>query len=280
MTINETEYPVLQTVNSKYFDKVWCDVDAGWIKMKFNSWGAYIHAWNNWHDVSRPKWGDYVIITPEASCKNYNATQQRHFIRAVDEKRDNATMTITCKTEAVSFADMVGPERPVEVEFENFNQGDVSVQAEEAAPNGNFEDRGGEVLKDPSGDSDFDVYLDAKIGKMDLAALNNSTWAQFNITLEDFYGESDLPDLVTNNLAKRAIGDRIKKAVKKVSTATVHLLEAFCLPIWRSVMLSSRPSRLWSTSLRRSAKPWSMSPRRLATQSPTSLPSTATSTAT
>jgi hypothetical protein len=104
------------------------------------------------------------------------------------------------------------------------------VQAEEAAPNGNFEDLGGEVLKDPSGDSDFDVYLDAKIGKMDLAALNNSTLAQFNITLEDFYGESDLPDLVTNNLAKRAIGDRIKKAVKKVSTVTVDVLEAFCLP--------------------------------------------------
>ncbi|KAK4105537.1 hypothetical protein N658DRAFT_123209 [Parathielavia hyrcaniae] len=219
MTMNETEYPVLMTVNSKYYEKVWCDVGAGWIKMKFNSWDAYNYAWNSWHDVSRPKWGDYVVITPEKSCINYDDTQQRHFIRAVDESRDNTTMTITCGIEAVSFADTVGPERPVEVEFENFNQNDVSAQAEEADPSADFDDLGGEVLKDPSGDSDFDVYLDAKIGRMDLASLNNSTLAQFNLTLEDFYGESDLPDLVAGSLVKRRIGSRIRRAVRKVAAA-------------------------------------------------------------
>lgn len=102
------------------------------------------------------------------------------------------------------------------MEFENFNQGNVSAQANKAEPDRVLQDLSGEVLKDPSGDSDFDEYLDSKIGKIDADALNNGTLAQFNITLEDFYGGSDLPDLATENLTKRKIGDRIKKAVKKV----------------------------------------------------------------
>jgi hypothetical protein len=217
ININDTALPVLQTVNSKYFKEVRCDVNAGWIRMKFNSWDAYNHAWTSWHDISRPKWGDYVVITPEESCKNYSPTQQRHFIRATDEQRDDSSMTIKCKIENISMADTVGDENPVEVEFENFNQNDVSVLAAEAGPNSEFEDLGGEILNDPSGDSDFDEYLDAKLGTIDLATLNNSTLTQFNITLEDFYGESDLPDLARENLVKRKIGDRIKKAVAKAS---------------------------------------------------------------
>lgn len=214
--MNETDLPTLQTVNSKYFEKVWCDLSAGWIKMKFDSWGPYDYAWNNWHNVSRPKWGDYVIITPEASCKNYDDTQQRYFIQAVDEERDDETRTITCQIKDVSITDTVGPENPVEVDFENFNQENVSAQANDAPQDTNLQDLGGEVLKDPSGDSDFDVYLDSKIGKMDAEALRNGTLSQFNITLEDFFEESDLPDLATERLRKRKIGDRIKKAVKKV----------------------------------------------------------------
>ncbi len=41
---NETEYANLQTVNSKYFKKVWCDLEAGWIKMAFSPWDSYNHA--------------------------------------------------------------------------------------------------------------------------------------------------------------------------------------------------------------------------------------------
>ncbi|KAH8649512.1 hypothetical protein BGZ60DRAFT_569901 [Tricladium varicosporioides] len=218
VNMNETEYPIIQTVNSKYYEKVWCDVSAGWVKMQFTTWDAYNYAWDSWHVKSRGKWGDYVVITPELSCKNYNATQQRYFIQAVSEQRDDASKTITCQTKDISLADTVG-EKPTEVEFENFNQPNVSAQANEATTNGNFTNLGGEVLKDPSGDSDFDEYRDTVIGRMDLDSLNNSTLSQFNITLEDFYGGSDLPDLVKQNLGKRKIGDKIKKAVKKVATA-------------------------------------------------------------
>ncbi|KAG9229774.1 hypothetical protein BJ875DRAFT_488610 [Amylocarpus encephaloides] len=219
VNMNETEYPTIQTVNSKYYKKVWCDQSAGWIKMAFNSPEAYNHAWNSWHDDSRAKWGDYVVITPESSCKNYGDTSQRNFIRAISEVRDDSSMTITCQTKDISFGTTVGDENPTEVEFENFNQPDVSAQANEATQNGQFNDLGGEVLVEPSGDSDFDEYRDAVIGRMDLATLNNNTLNQFNLTLEDFYGENDLPDLVAQNLAKRRIGDRIKKAFKKVARA-------------------------------------------------------------
>ncbi|KAH6952505.1 hypothetical protein BKA56DRAFT_681969 [Ilyonectria sp. MPI-CAGE-AT-0026] len=219
VNMNDTAFPTLQTVNSNYFEKVWCDLSAGWIKMKFDSWDPYDYAWHNWHNVSRPKWGDYVIITPEASCKNYDDTQQRYFVQATSEERDDHTMTITCRMKDVSLTDAVGQDNPVEVEFENFNQGNVSAQANKAEPDRELQDLSGEVLKDPSGDSDFDWYLDSKIGKIDAEALNNGTIAQFNITLEDFYGGSDLPDLAKENLTKRRIGDRIKKAVKKVATA-------------------------------------------------------------
>ena len=131
-------------------------------------------------------------------------------------------MTITCKIKDVSLSDTVGQDNPVEVEFENFNQGNISAQANKAEPDRVLQGLGGEALKDPSRDSNFDEYLDNKIRKRDAEALNNGTLAQFNITLEDFYGGSDLPDLATENLTKRRIRDRIKKAVKKVYHQKPH----------------------------------------------------------
>ncbi|KAG9254005.1 uncharacterized protein F5Z01DRAFT_674327 [Emericellopsis atlantica] len=216
---NDTEYANLQTVNSKYFQKVWCDIDAGWIKMKFSNWDAYNHAWDNWHDVSRPKWGDYVIITPEESCRNYGVKDQRNFVLATDEKRDDGSQTITCQIKNITIADTVGDENPVDIEFENFNQPGVSAQANDSPGADGFDDLGGEVLADPSGDSDFDWFLDNTIGKMDVETLNQSVVAQFGFTLDDFYGENDLPDLATANLVKRRFGRRLRRAFKKVKAA-------------------------------------------------------------
>jgi hypothetical protein len=39
---------------------------------------------------------------------------------------------------------------------------------------------------------------------------------QYDFTLDDFFGDSDLPESATQNLQKRRIGDRLKKLVKKV----------------------------------------------------------------
>lgn len=73
------------------------------------------------------------------------------------------------------------------------------------------------ALEDPSGDSDFDGALDTQIGVMDLETVDKNLREQFNITLDDFYGASDLPDLVTERLQRRRLRDRIKRAVQRVS---------------------------------------------------------------
>ncbi|KAH8879751.1 hypothetical protein GQ53DRAFT_833907 [Thozetella sp. PMI_491] len=232
VTMNETAYPIIQTVNSKYFEKVWCDISAGWVKMQFNSEDAYNHAWDSWHGKARSEWGDYVVVTPSLTCKNWDSAQQRHFIRAISETRDDDSMTITCKTQDISLADTIGDDKPMNIQFDNFNQKNVSALADETA-NGSqtFNDLGGEVLREPSGDSDYDEYLDTLIGRMDLATLNSQTMEGFGLTLLDFYGTPDLPDLATENLIgstrrKRGLLSKIKKAVKKVADSVTKAVQA------------------------------------------------------
>ncbi|CAK7215121.1 hypothetical protein SBRCBS47491_002374 [Sporothrix bragantina] len=221
VTMNETAYPIIQTVNSKYFQKVWCDVSAGWIKMQFSSEDAYNYAWDAWHNKARPAMGDYVVVTPESTCVNWDSTQQRYFIRATSEERDDSSKTITCRTADISLTDTTGEGKPMDVNFNNFNQKNgVNVRADASANGGNnFTDNGGEVLGDPSGDSDYDDYLDEIIGPMELEALNK-TLSKYGLTLDDFYGASDLPDLATENLVgPRSLRSRIKKALQKVASA-------------------------------------------------------------
>ncbi|KAF3909687.1 hypothetical protein AA313_de0208351 [Arthrobotrys entomopaga] len=231
---NETDYPNLQPINSKYFNKVWCNQQEGWIKMQFNHWDAYNYAWANWHNTTRQKWGDYVIISSDPSCKNYNSTMERHFIRAIDEQRDDKSMVIKCRTKDISFSQAFGEAKPIEMQFANLaasntRAGGLLAQVNDGGdPDGEFTQIQTQPVDDISGDTAFDKMLDLAIGRIDPQSLNDQVLAAYNFTIEDFYGQSELPDLVRDNLRaqalqsllrKRKCCSRLRKAASKVKSA-------------------------------------------------------------
>jgi len=214
-------YPMIQLENSAYVDRVWCESTSGSsrIHMKFSDDGAYNHAWQNWHDVTRTSKGDYVVLTDIQSCRTWSDDEERHFLRAVDEERDNSTLTITCAVEPITFSEAVGGDNNVAVTWENMGKGNgengsFDAQANDAPQDPSF-DASEPLLRDPSGDSSFDTQLDQQIGRIDLQTFNAGLQEQFNITLEDVFGENDLPDLVQKH-SKRRLFRKIKRAVKKV----------------------------------------------------------------
>lgn len=219
MTMDTTEYPMLLPSNSDYINKVECDLAAGWIKMTFSEQTAYDWAWDNWNE-RRDEWGDYVVVTAESSCKAWDSGSTANWLRATSEAKDDRTKTITCTVEDISFPDAVGDE-PIDVEFENFNQNDVSATATDFPGSDGYDDLGGEVLDDPSGDTGFDRYLDFNIGKMNQETFEATNLASFNLTLDDFFGDDrDLPDLAEENIiARRGLFKRVRNAARKVKKA-------------------------------------------------------------
>jgi hypothetical protein len=95
-------YPAIQLVNSNHIKSVSCSQST--IKMEFKDQGACDFAWQNWHNEVRPD-GDYVVVTSEPSCMGASANQERHFLRAKTEEKDNSTRTISCVVEPISIGD-------------------------------------------------------------------------------------------------------------------------------------------------------------------------------
>jgi hypothetical protein len=225
----EMKYPAIQLYNTDKVSKVQClgpKSSPQKITMQFNNWEAYLYAWNNWHNEVRPKDGDYLVITDAPGCwEGADAGQERSFLRATTEERDNRTMSISCNVEPIPFSETVPPESGNDIEFGEFTPGNsarglnVAGDAPFTGEGGASESRQG-PLTDKSGDSDFDRKFDDRIGRINQQSLANSTLGRSGFTLDDFYGETGLQDLamenLNQNLRKRKIGDRIKKAAKKV----------------------------------------------------------------
>ncbi|KAF3155092.1 hypothetical protein TWF225_005161 [Orbilia oligospora] len=226
VTMPNMTYPTVQLINSNYFKKVWCHGST--IKMEFNCQAAYEYAWNNWHNKVRQT-SDYLVITSEPSCMGSSAGRERHFLRAKTEERDNSTSTISCEIEPIPIQDAVGDDNPVVVDVDEFSTRNTdkgfNVQANDFAGDNTVVNTT-DVIRTIGGDSKFDEVLDKQIGFISIEDLNASTKEQFNITIEDFYGESDFPDLAKNAILKRRIGDRIKKAVRKVKAAVKEAVTA------------------------------------------------------
>jgi len=233
----EMKYPTIQLYNTDRVSKVQClgtQTNPTKIIMEFKDREAYDWAWNNWHNEVRATEGDYLVVTDAPGCWEGNGVaQERSFLKATTEERDNRTMSISCNVEPIPFSETVPEDAINDIEFGEFRPANTpqGFNVAEDAPDSD----GGEEtvnaaspLKDTSGDSDFDWSFDSRIGRMTEDSLAQSPLGQAGFTLDDFYGESDLQDLATENLAKRKIGDRIKKAVKKVRCETMILKLNLC----------------------------------------------------
>jgi hypothetical protein len=187
--------------------------------MQFSDKGAFEYAWNHWHDEIRPD-GDYLLITEQSGCwDGPDSIGERRFLRASSEERDDDNMSITCTVQSVQFRDVVEEDALNEVEFDDFNPSNSSsasgLVANTKAPGASLygnETRANKQmpLRDTSGDSEFDKMLDYSIGKLDVETIN-ANLAQYDFTLDDFFGDSDLP-----TLGKRGIGSRLRRLAKNV----------------------------------------------------------------
>ncbi|KAF2692077.1 hypothetical protein K458DRAFT_381903 [Lentithecium fluviatile CBS 122367] len=225
LTMPNMTLPTVQLQNS---DKLKASCEAGEsgpqkIRMEFYDKGAYEYAWNNWHNEVRPN-GDYLMVTEQPGCWDGPDTiQERRFLRATTEERDDSTMSITCNVESVPLSEAVEEDVLNDLDFDDFDPANdpSGLTVDNDAPGATTPENGTSPqipMRDPSGDSSFDKTLDYQIGILDLETMN-ANFKPFDFTLDDFFGDSDLPDSATQNLQKRRIGDRLKKIAKKVVNA-------------------------------------------------------------
>lgn len=234
VTMPDMNYPAIQLYNTDKVSKVQCEgpkTNPNKITMQFSSQEAYDYAWNNWHNEVRAKEGDYLVITDAPGCWEGNgADQERSFLIARSEERDNGTMSISCGIEPIPFSQTVPPEGLNDIEFGEWRPGQASGGIDTTTNAGAESTVDTGPLKDTSGDSPFDQVLDARIGPINQETFEQSRLSQAGFEFDDFYGDSGLQDLATenleNNLAKRRIGDRIKRAAKKVRFDRVSHLRA------------------------------------------------------
>jgi hypothetical protein len=229
----EMKYPAIQLYNTDKLSKIQClgtKEKPSKIIMEFNDKEAYEYAWTNWHDEVRAKEGDYLVITDAEGCWEGNgAAHERSFLRATTEERDNRTMSISCDVEPILFSDVVPAESLNDIQFGEFRPGNTpkGLDVENDAPNSQGGPSAGSFQKgliDQSGDFDFDRAVDERVGRLSQESLARGPLADAGLTLEDFESENLPVDFSTANagkiqargLVKRKIGDRIKKAVKKV----------------------------------------------------------------
>lgn len=215
--------PTVQLQNSDQLESVTCEGGKERpqkISMRFKNKGAYDYAWNNWHNEVRPD-GDYLLVTEAPGCwQGPESTEERRFLRAKTEERDDEQLTINCEVDTIPLNEAVEEDAINELDFGDFDPAnepsgvEVDTNAPGAKPPGESVNTQA-PLRDPSGDSSFDKIKDYEIGVLDMEDLENK-FQQFDIEMEDFYGISDLPTGASDGLEKRRIGDRIKKAVKKV----------------------------------------------------------------
>lgn len=218
--------PTVQLQNSNRLQSVSCEAGNSGpqkIRMQFNDKGAFEYAWNNWHNEVRPD-GDYLLVTEQPGCwDGPDAIQERRFLRATTEEKDEEAMSITCSVESVPLSDAVDEDTLNDLEFGDFDPANdpSGLVVDNNAPGATRPENGTNTqipLRDPSGDSSFDKTLDYQIGTLDMDTMN-ANFRQHNFTLDDFFGDSDLPDAATQNLQRRRIGDRLKKLAKKVVAA-------------------------------------------------------------
>ncbi|KAF2261374.1 hypothetical protein CC78DRAFT_535667 [Lojkania enalia] len=223
LTMPNMTLPTVQLQNSDQLQSITCEAGTDGpkkINMQFKDKGAYEYAWNNWHNEVRPD-GDYLVVTEAPGCwDGADAIQERRFLRAKTEERDDETLSITCDVESVPLSDAVDEDTLNDIEFGDFDPANdpSGLQVDSDAPGASPSENGTNTqipLRDPSGDSSFDKILDYQIGQIDMETMNNN-FKQYNFTLDDFFGDSDLPESATQNLRKRRIGDRLKKLAKKV----------------------------------------------------------------